>query len=292
MPTTAIIILSALLLALSDPALAFAPTSMIRRSDNGGASPLEERPAPAAVTTAPPRRIPPPALLLRPPPAGRRRSRILGASAGGDDAAATATTATDSAKAAADTDVPALVATALPPAPAGESSEATPDAVGPPAESGTPPPPPSSSSSTTTFTMTREMRRVLIEELRYTRAEVDSMRVELAGPVVEKRISRPPDGMPESWRRQEEEPNVDGGMLGRLERESRYPLKAPLLAISLILGGKGLGDAIITLIKINTGFPGASLGEEFMGVNVLGIDVLCVLAGIALGSWTWRTMKD
>uniref|UniRef100_A0A7S4MAZ1 Uncharacterized protein n=1 Tax=Odontella aurita TaxID=265563 RepID=A0A7S4MAZ1_9STRA len=147
----------------------------------------------------------------------------------------------------------------------------------------------SSSSSTTTFMITSEMRRVLIEELRYTRAEVESMRVELAGPVIAKRVSRPPGGMPESWYTQEE---GGGDMLSRLENESKYPLKVPLLGISLILGGKGLGDLIITLIKVNTGFPGASLTEKFMGINVLGIDVLCVLAGIGLGLWTWKTMKD
>lgn len=146
----------------------------------------------------------------------------------------------------------------------------------------------SSTASTTTFMITSEMRRVLVEELRYTRSEVDSLRVEMAGSIIEQRISRPEGGMPESWRA----PQDDGGMLGRLERESRYPLKVPLLGISLVLGGKGLGDALITLIKVNTGFPGASLAETFMGANVLAIDVLCVLAGIGLGTWTWKTMRD
>jgi len=74
--------------------------------------------------------------------------------------------------------------------------------------------------------------------------------------------------------------------LERLESESRYPLKFPLLCVSTILAGKGLSDALITIIKVQQGFVGASL------VPVLGIDALCVAAGVGLGVWTWRTMVD
>mmetsp|Transcript_20117 Transcript_20117/g.40061 ORF Transcript_20117/g.40061 Transcript_20117/m.40061 type:complete len:188 (-) Transcript_20117:146-709(-) len=80
--------------------------------------------------------------------------------------------------------------------------------------------------------------------------------------------------------------------LERLESESRYPLKFPLLCVSTILAGKGLSDALITIIKVQQGFVGASLTEEFIGVPVLGIDTLCVAAGVGLGVWTWRTMVD
>ena len=81
-------------------------------------------------------------------------------------------------------------------------------------------------------------------------------------------------------------------MLDKLESENRYPLKFPLLAIGTILFGKGFGDALITLIKVNIDFPGANLREDFLGVPVLAIDSACVVAGAALASWTWNTMKD
>lgn len=145
-------------------------------------------------------------------------------------------------------------------------------------------------SSSTVFMISRDMRRILIEELGYPRKSVDVLRVELAAPIIEKRISCPADGIPEEWldtSRQEQD-----AMLQRLENESKYPLKVPLFFVSGILFGKGSTDAIVTLIKVSQGFKGASLMEEFMGVNVLAIDAVCVVAGIALGVWTYRTMRD
>jgi hypothetical protein len=144
----------------------------------------------------------------------------------------------------------------------------------------------SPSSSTTVVMITQDMKRVLIEELGYRRKDVNVMRVEMAGPIIEKRVTCPPEGMPDAW--------VDSSrlMLERLENESKHPLKVPLLAVSLVLAGKGLSDAIVTLIKVNMDFPGASLMEEFMGINVLAIDAVCVAAGVALGVWTWQTMRD
>ena len=68
--------------------------------------------------------------------------------------------------------------------------------------------------------------------------------------------------------------------------------KHDLLAVGMILFGKGFGDALITIIKVNIDFPGATLTEDFMGVPVLAIDTVCVLAGAALASWTWNTMRD
>jgi hypothetical protein len=133
----------------------------------------------------------------------------------------------------------------------------------------------------------QETKRVLIEELGYKRKDVDRMRYELGPAIVSKRIMCPPEGgMPESWKRNDEE------MMKKLEQESKYPLKVPLLGVSLVLLGKGLGDAGITFIKVNMDFPGASLAAEFMGVPVLAIDVLCILLGGGLGWWTWNTMND
>lgn len=147
---------------------------------------------------------------------------------------------------------------------------------------------PASAVASTAVMMNQNMRRVLIEELGYRRKEVDRMRVELAAPIIEKRMKCPPDGMPESWMISEEE----NSMLKKLENESKYPLKVPLLGVSLVVLGKGLSDAIITIIKVNTGFNGASFAEQFMGVPVIAIDLVCVVVGVALGTWTWRTMRD
>eukprot|EP00977_Amphora_coffeiformis_P014812 scaffold4223_cov189-Amphora_coffeaeformis.AAC.72 len=153
--------------------------------------------------------------------------------------------------------------------------------------------------ASTTVMITREMKRVLIEELGYRRADVDVMRVELAGPIVEKRISCPPQGMPDTWCDTALQTaavvpsnNGDNSMRKRLENESKYPLKFPFLGISLILLGKGLSDLVITLIKVKINFPGASLTEEFMGIPVLAIDLVAAIAGTSLGVWTWKTMKD
>jgi len=152
--------------------------------------------------------------------------------------------------------------------------------------------------ASTTVMITREMKRVLIEELGYRRGDVDVMRVELAGPIVEKRISCPPQGMPDSWcdkalqMASTVQDDRDNSMRKRLEKESKYPLKFPFLGISLILLGKGLSDLIITLVKVYINFPGASLTEEFMGIPILVIDMVAIIVGTSFGAWTWNTMKD
>lgn len=151
----------------------------------------------------------------------------------------------------------------------------------------------SATSSQTIFMLTNEMKRTLIEELGYTRKNVELMRVELGQAAIEKRTQCPPEGMPESW--------CDQSLIGldsqsamrkKLENESKYPLKVPLLGASLVLLGKGLSDAGITIIKVNSSFRGASLTEEFMGVPVLAIDFVCIVLGISLGIWAWKTMRD
>lgn len=154
-------------------------------------------------------------------------------------------------------------------------------------------------SSTSVQTMlTAETKRVLIEELGYRRRDVERMRVELAGPIIEQRIRSPPGNkeMPEAWLDPDlpiaSTPSNDR-MLQQLQSESRFPLKFPLLGISAILFGKGLSDALITLIKVNQGFPGATLTKVFVGgIPVLAIDALCVLAGASLGAWAWTAMRD
>lgn len=99
--------------------------------------------------------------------------------------------------------------------------------------------------------------------------------------------------LPDEWLlSSEEDANANAAMIKRLEDESKYPLKFPLLGISLVLFGKGLSDALITIIKVNIDFPGVSLTEQFMGVPVLAIDAVCVVVGVALASWTWKTMKN
>jgi len=135
----------------------------------------------------------------------------------------------------------------------------------------------------------QESKRILIEELGYRRSDVERMRPQLAAPVIARRLPCPAGGMPERW--------VDAELVvqmqrSKLENESKYPLKIPLLGISLVLLGKGLGDLIITLVKVSIDFPGATLAEEFMGAPVLLIDGVCVVLGLALGSWTWKTMRD
>lgn len=147
------------------------------------------------------------------------------------------------------------------------------------------------------FMITREMKRTMVEELGYRRAEVDTIRVELVSGIIENRIQCPSEGMPTDWidleleamnKAMQENPN---NMIERLEGESKYPLKFPLLAASLILFGKGFSDALITVIKVNIDFPGASLTEQFQGIPVLAIDFICVVIGTVAGLWTWKTMK-
>lgn len=81
-------------------------------------------------------------------------------------------------------------------------------------------------------------------------------------------------------------------MKQKLVSEAKYPLKLPFLAASLVVGGKGLTDLLITLIKVGIGFKGASLNEEFFGLNVLAIDAGCIALGTWGGLWTWTNMKD
>lgn len=137
----------------------------------------------------------------------------------------------------------------------------------------------------------QETKRVLIEELGYRRKDVEELKFDLAPVLLEKRTRCPAEGMPVSWRRPQEELEQENSMMQRLENESKYPLKLPLLGVSLILFGKGFSDALITIIKVNMDFPGASLVEEFLGIPVLLIDAICVAAGAGLGYWTWKTMK-
>jgi hypothetical protein len=65
-----------------------------------------------------------------------------------------------------------------------------------------------------------------------------------------------------------------------------------VLVLLTVLLGKGLPDALITIIKVNSSFVGASLAEVFTGVPVLAIGFVCVILGISLGIWTWKTMWD
>ena len=147
-------------------------------------------------------------------------------------------------------------------------------------------------TATAIFMMTNEMKRVLIEELGYKRQEVNQIRIELVESIISKRISCPPDGMPLTWYKEEEETSSQNRMLQKLENEGKYPLKAPLFGISIVLSGKGLSDAIVTIIKVNMGFDGVSLMEEFMGVPVLAIDFICTIIGVGIGVWTWKNMRD
>jgi hypothetical protein len=148
--------------------------------------------------------------------------------------------------------------------------------------------PSTASLPSTIVMMNQSSKRILIEELGFRRQDVDCIRIELVGPIIAKRLQCPPEGMPESWKMQPSNTR----MIQRLEQESKYPLKVPLLGVSLILSGKGLSDAIVTAVKVSIQFKGASFTEEFMGVPVLGIDFVCLTVGVALGTWTWQNMKE
>jgi hypothetical protein len=144
------------------------------------------------------------------------------------------------------------------------------------------------------FMITQNMKQIMIEELGYKRKEVDSIRVELVPNIIENSIKCPSDGMSQTWfdPQLQESNNSNNSMLEKLENESKYPLKFPLLGISIVLFGKGFSDALITLIKVYIiDFPGSSLTAQFQGIPVLGIDILCVIFGSLLGLWTWKTMK-
>ena len=151
--------------------------------------------------------------------------------------------------------------------------------------------PTSPGDGTTALFIDQKTKRILIEELGYKRGEVERLRPELAQPILTQRMYRPnTEELPDEWLLSENDTNA--ALIKRLEDESKYPLKFPLLGISLVLFGKGLSDALITIIKVNIDFPGASLTEQFMGVPVLAIDAVCVGVGVALASWTWKTMKN
>jgi len=53
---------------------------------------------------------------------------------------------------------------------------------------------------------------------------------------------------------------------------------------------KGLSDLIVTLIKVNMGYAGVSLSEEFKGVPILNIDIECVALDVGLCVWAWTTI--
>ena len=87
-------------------------------------------------------------------------------------------------------------------------------------------------------------------------------------------------------------PSSQERMRAKLKAEAEYPLFAPLLGASAVIGGKGLTDALLTVAKVAAGMKGVSLSETFLGVPVLAIDAVCVLVGAALASYTWSTMRS
>lgn len=87
-------------------------------------------------------------------------------------------------------------------------------------------------------------------------------------------------------------PSSQERMRAKLKAEAEYPLFAPLLGASAVIGGKGLTDALLTVAKVSAGMKGASLSETFLGVPVLAIDAVCVVVGAALASYTWSTMRS
>lgn len=91
---------------------------------------------------------------------------------------------------------------------------------------------------------------------------------------------------------QEAAPSSQERMKAKLQAEAEYPLFAPLMFGSAVIGGKGLTDALLTVAKVSAGIRGASLAETFLGVPVLLIDALCVVAGISLARYTWTTMRS
>ena len=100
------------------------------------------------------------------------------------------------------------------------------------------------------------------------------------------------DGIVDKTEESSEASASSSRMKEKLRAESRYPFKFPLLGASAVIGGKGVTDALIKVIKVSIGFKGASLSEDFLGIPVLAIDVACVAVGLSLGSWTWTTMRD
>jgi len=155
---------------------------------------------------------------------------------------------------------------------------------------------PTPTSASVATMISRENKRILIEELGFKRSDVERLRFDIVTCIIESRTRRPStsttqdEGLPASWCRSEED-LAQERMASKLEQESKYPFKLPLLGLSLVLFGKGFGDALITVIKVNTNFPGASLMETFLNVPVLLIDGFCILLGAVLGWWTWNNMK-
>ena len=85
--------------------------------------------------------------------------------------------------------------------------------------------------------ITQRMRRALEDELGYTADEVDSMEPSIAAVVIERGLSRPSNGMPQSWQRP---PSSRGGRRsGLLKRLSGIASKAAGIALLVLAAGAG-----------------------------------------------------
>eukprot|EP01031_Cornospumella_fuschlensis_P038059 gene38059-46242_t len=67
------------------------------------------------------------------------------------------------------------------------------------------------------FMITNKMRHVLVDDLGYLPSEVDEMEPQIAAVVIERKLGRPSNGMPASWRRPEAATTYNKKALRRIQ---------------------------------------------------------------------------
>ncbi|CAM9626749.1 unnamed protein product [Scytosiphon promiscuus] len=123
--------------------------------------------------------------------------------------------------------------------------------------------------------ITRNMRKVLVEELGYLAEEVDDMDPKIAAVVIEKSLPRPRAGMPIAWRKSIRQRKTGGPLFLR-------PVRLLAVAVETAAGAAVNGAVAVAL------FPFFALGKGFGAVRtggakgvaatVLGMGVAAVLA--------------
>jgi hypothetical protein len=86
------------------------------------------------------------------------------------------------------------------------------------------------SSSVTTMSIDDDTRKVLIQDLKYRKSEVDAMKPDIAAVVAAKKLYRPPEGMPANWHM-----NTNGTTTTRSQRDQIIQI-LPKIILPAIVG--------------------------------------------------------
>ena len=112
-----------------------------------------------------------------------------------------------------------------------------------------------SNAASVQYMITRRMRKVLEEELSYLPEEVDVMLPQVAKVVIERGLSRPLKGMPESWRRDDDVSSEDGSINSdALINKMKFIIKKLFIPAAGVLIYTGLNTSKIISIEIIKSF--------------------------------------